>query len=163
MPCLNKCLPKSYQTRIHLRKLTYTSPTLVIFLESSPNNLRTNRRSILTKLTYGRGPSSQELPNQLILQTGHRNAAAKNCTLNSKCNKCCNWTCCSDSANFTKPCTNQAWCSFPDKPHSKLVYFNNPPFKNLQNSSQRLKDLDPGTTQPEGNSTYLNNPLKCLN
>ena len=53
----------------------------------------------------------QELPNQMVLQTRHRNAAAKNCTLNSKCNKICRWTCCSDSVNFTEPCTNLACCS----------------------------------------------------
>ena len=65
---------------------------------------------MITKLTYG-VRTSQELPNQLVLQTRHRNAAAKNCTLNSKCNKSCRWTCCSDSVNFTEPCTNLAWCS----------------------------------------------------
>ena len=31
----------------------------------------------MTKLTYGMGPTSQELPNQLVLQTGHRNTQAK--------------------------------------------------------------------------------------
>ena len=40
--------------------------------------------------------------------------------------KDCNLTCCSDPVNFTGPYTNLAWCSFPDTPHSKLVYLNNP-------------------------------------
>ena len=39
--------------------------------------LQTNIRSIFSSSPMGMGPSSLELPNQLILQTGHRNAEAK--------------------------------------------------------------------------------------
>ena len=39
--------------------------------------LKTHIRSICSSSPMGMGPSSLELPNQLILQTGHRNAEAK--------------------------------------------------------------------------------------
>ena len=39
--------------------------------------LQTNIRSIFSNSPMGMGPSSLELPNQLILHTGHRNAEAK--------------------------------------------------------------------------------------
>ena len=54
----------------------YTSPTLNSTSKISPT-LQTNTRSILLNSPMGKGPSSFELPIQLILQTGHRNAEAK--------------------------------------------------------------------------------------
>ena len=54
----------------------YTSPTLISTNKISPT-LQTNIRSIFSSSPMGMGPSSLELPNQLILQTGHRNAEAK--------------------------------------------------------------------------------------
>ena len=63
----------------------YTSPTLNSTFKYhlfkcnhkiSPT-LQTNIRSIFSSSPMGMGPSSLELPNQLILQTGHRNAEAK--------------------------------------------------------------------------------------
>ena len=57
----------------------YTSPTLISINKISPT-LQTNIRSIFSSSPMGMGPSSLELPNQLILQTGHRNAKAKTAT-----------------------------------------------------------------------------------
>ena len=53
-------------------------------------------RSILTKLTYGMGPTSQELPNQLVLQTGHRNTLAKSVPWTPNATNVASGTCCSD-------------------------------------------------------------------
>ena len=54
----------------------YTSPALNSNQQISPT-LQTNIRSIFSSSPMGMGPSTLELPNQLILQTGHRNAEAK--------------------------------------------------------------------------------------
>ena len=50
----------------------------------------------MTKLTYWKIGPTQELPNQLVLQTGHRNAGAKTAPWTPNATKCCKWTCCSD-------------------------------------------------------------------
>ena len=50
----------------------------------------------MTKLTYWKKGPTQELPNQLVLQTGHRNTLAKSVPWTPNATKCCKWTCCSD-------------------------------------------------------------------
>ena len=55
--------------------LTYFNYLRIAHLLYSTNKQR--KRSILTKLTYWNKGTTQELPNQLVLQTGHRNTLAK--------------------------------------------------------------------------------------
>ena len=53
------------------------SPVILLGgLSVNLNHLK-RKRSILTKLTYWKKGPTQELPNQLVLQTGHRNTLAK--------------------------------------------------------------------------------------
>ena len=75
-------MPKNSRAGIRLRKVTYTSPTL-LFLDKNSPTLQISTDQFLLSSPIGMGSTSQELPNQLVLQTGHRNAAAKSCTLNS--------------------------------------------------------------------------------
>ena len=50
----------------------------------------------MTKLTSWKKGPTQELPNQLVLQTGHRNTLAKSVPWTPNATNCCKWTCCSD-------------------------------------------------------------------
>ena len=59
------------------KRTTYSSPTLKFLFKKLTYFIQPKQDSILTKLTYGMGPTSQELPNQLVLQTRYRNAGAK--------------------------------------------------------------------------------------
>ena len=66
-------LAKKLTDRDSPKRSTYTSPTLKFLFKKLIYFIQPRTRLILTKLTYGMGPTSQELPNQLVLQTGHRN------------------------------------------------------------------------------------------
>ena len=92
-------------------------------------------RSILTKLTYGMGPTSQELPNQLVLQTGHRNTLAKSVPWTPNATNVASGLA-AQTCQFDRPCTNLAWCSFPGEPLCQRIHLISP-HKNLQDSSQR--------------------------
>ena len=98
--------------------------------EISSPTLQTIIRSILTKLTYWDRTHSQELPNQLVLQNWTQECRSQNCTLNSKCNKCCKWTCCSDlpiwqalyqpGMVLLPRWTTEAWTSPPQQPPTTI-------------------------------------------
>ena len=90
-----------------------------VLLNSSPT-----LKIILRSIFYS--SSFQELPNQLVLQTGHRNAAAKTAPWTLHATQRLQSDLLLRPVNFTEHCTNLAWYFFPDKPHSKLVYLNNP-------------------------------------
>ena len=75
-------MPKNSRAGIHLRKVTYTSPILLFLNKNSPT-FQISTDQFLLSSPMGMGPTSQELPNQLVLQTRYRNVAAKSCTLNS--------------------------------------------------------------------------------
>ena len=50
-----------------------------------------------------------------------------------------------------------SWCSSPSEPQrSELVHFNSPPQEFTKQQPKLHRDQDPGTTEPEGNSTHLN-------
>ena len=57
-------------------------------------------------------PIPKELPNQQILQTRHRNAAAKTAPWTPNATKVANGLV-AQTCQFDKPCTDLAWCSFP--------------------------------------------------
>ena len=105
----------------------------------------------MTKLTYWKKGPTQELPNQLVLQTGHRNTLAKSVP----------WTLSSTNvesdlllrlANSTS--LVPTWHGAPSQVNHCVPKDspNQPPHKNLQDSSQRyLIDQDPRTTHLAGN------------
>ena len=62
------------------------------------------------------------------------------------------------TCQFDKPCDDLAQCSFPGEQNSEIVHLNSPPQVNLQ-LKPNVKTQDPGTTQPEGNSTHLSNKI----
>ena len=93
-------LPKNSQTGIRLREVVWEPTPHLLELSKKAHLLystnKKRKRSILTKLTYWKIGPTQELPNQLVLQTGHRNAGAKTAPWTPNATKCCKWTCCSD-------------------------------------------------------------------
>ena len=105
---------KNWRTGIRLRKVP-TSHLLYLFYSKISPTLKTNRRSILIKLTSWEGPTSQELPNKLILQTGHRNAQAKHAPWTPNATNIAIGLA-AQTCQFDKPCTNLAWYSFPGEP-----------------------------------------------
>ena len=72
-PLIKFSFGKKLMDRDLPKRSTYTSPTLKFLFKKLIYFIQPRTRLILTKLTYGVGPTSQELPNQLVLQTGHRN------------------------------------------------------------------------------------------
>ena len=76
-PLIKFTFAKQLTDRDLPKRTTYSSPTLKFLCKNLTYFIQPRTRSILTKLTYGMGPTSQELPNQLVLQTGHRNTQAK--------------------------------------------------------------------------------------
>ena len=137
------------------KRSTYTSHTLKFLFKKFTYFIQPRTRSILTKLTYGMGPTSQELPNQLVLQTGHRNTLAKSVPWTPNATNIASGLA-AQTCQFDRPCTNLAWCSFPGELLCQRTHLISP-HKNLQDSSQRyLLDQDPATTQTEGNFTPIN-------
>ena len=72
-PLIKFTFAKKLTDRDSPKRNTYTSPTLQFLFEKLIYFIQPRTRLILTKPTYGMGPTSQELPNHLVLQTGHRN------------------------------------------------------------------------------------------
>ena len=70
--CSVKCVRQHFPSISYILHLTCFN-----FNHKISPTLQTNIRSIFSSSPMGMGPSSLELPNQLILQTGHRNAEAK--------------------------------------------------------------------------------------
>ena len=104
----------AYEKNLNLTDFTY-------FIQKSSPTLKTKRRSILTKLTYGRDPLPRNFPISWYykLDTGMHKPNihpelenATNVAIGLAAQTC----------QFDKPCTNLAWCSFPGEPHSELVY-----------------------------------------
>ena len=92
---------KSQQTGIRLRKVV-SGPTphlLQLCKESSPtlfNQQNKEKDQFWLSSPTGKTGPTQELPNQLVLQTGHRNTLAKSVPWTPNATNCCKWTCCSD-------------------------------------------------------------------
>ena len=72
-PLIKFTFAKKLMDRDSPKRSTYTSPTFKFLFKKLIYFIQPRTRLILTKLTYGMGPTSQELPNQLVLQTRHRN------------------------------------------------------------------------------------------
>ena len=134
----------------------YTSPTLNSTSKISPS-LQTNSRSILLNWPMGKGPSSLELPIQLILQTGHRNAEAKTAPWTPNATQRLQVDLLLRLANLTDlvPIWHGAQPRRTRKP--EIVYLFSPPLQFTKQQPKVWIDLDPSTTQPEGNST----PYSC--
>ena len=131
----------------------YTSPALNSTNKISPT-LQTNIRSIFSSSPMGMGPSSLELPNQLILQTGHRNAEAKTAPWTPNATQRLQVDLLLRLANFTSlvPTWHGAQPRRTRKP--EMVHLS-PALQFTKQQPKVWKDLDPGTTQPEGNLTPL--------
>ena len=138
----------------------YTSPTLNSTSKISPT-LQTDSRSILSSSPMGKGPSSLELPIQLILQTGHRNAEAKTAPWTPNATQRLQVDLLLRPANFTDlvPTWHGAQPRRTRKP--EMVYLFSPPLQFTKQQPKVWIDLDPGTTQPEGNFTPLHLQLLC--
>ena len=132
----------------------YTSPTWNSTSKISPT-LQTNIRSILSSSPMGMGPSSLELPIQLILQTGHRNAEAKTAPWTLHETQRFQSDLLLRPANFTSlvPTWHGAQPRRTRKP--EMVHLISSPLQFTKQQPKVWIDLDPGTTQPEGNSTPL--------
>ena len=108
--------------------MIYTSPTLHYFYMKKAHLLYKPLiiRSILSKLTYWERTHTQELPNQLILQTGHRNAQAKMHPELQMQHKVAGGLA-AQTCQFDKPCTNLAWCSSQVNLFAKWFHLIKPP------------------------------------
>ena len=124
-------------------------------LQMSPT-LQTNIRSIFSSSPMGMGPSSLELPNQLILQTGHRNAEAKTATWTPNSTQRLQMDLLLRLANL-HALYQPGMVLNPRGPESLKWSNSSAPLFNSQNSSQKCEKTKilPGTTQPEGNLTPL--------
>ena len=132
----------------------YTSPTLYITSKLSPT-LQTDSRSILSSSPMGKGPSSLELPIQLILQTGHRNAEAKTAPWTPNATQRLQVDLLLRPTNLTDlvPTWHGAQPRRTRKP--EMVHLFSPPLQFTKQQPKVWIDPDPDTTQPEGNSTPL--------
>ena len=104
----------------------------------------------------GMGPSSLELPNQLILQTGHRNAETKTAPWTPNATQRLQVDLLLRLANSTNlvPTWHGAQPRRTRKP--EMVHLISPPPLQFTKQQPKVwKDIDPGTTQPEGNLTPL--------
>ena len=117
--------------------------------------LQTNIRSIFSSSPMGMGPSSLELPNQLILQTGHRNAETKTVPWTPNATQRLQVDLLLRLANSTSlvPTWHGAQPRRTRKP--EMVHLIRPPLQFTKQQPKVWKDLDPGTTQPEGNLILL--------
>ena len=117
--------------------------------------LQTDIRSIFSSSPMGMGPSSLELPNQLILQTGHRNAEAKTVPWTPNATQRLQMDLLLRLANSTSlvPTWHGAQPRRTRKP--EMVHLISPPLQFTKQQPKVWKDQDPGTTQPEGNLTPL--------
>ena len=117
--------------------------------------LQTNIRSILSSSPMGMGPSSLELPNQLILQTGHRNAEAKTAPWTPNATQRLQVDLLLRLANSTSlvPTWHGAQPRRTRKP--EMVHLIRSPLQFTKQQPKVWKDQDPGTMQPEGNLTPL--------
>ena len=88
--------PKKNWAWIPLRKVTLQLPYFNFFIEKNLLLYKTDIRSILTKLTYDDGSHFPGASQSAGTANWTQECRSQNCTLNSKCNKCCKWTCCSD-------------------------------------------------------------------
>ena len=132
----------------------YTSPALI---STKKYHLlsQTNIRSISSSSPMGMGPSSLELPNQLILQTGHRNAEAKTAPWTPNATQRLQMDLLLRLANSTSlvPTWHGAQPRMNRK--SEMVHLIRTPLQFTKQQPKVWKDQDPGTTQSEGNLTPL--------
>ena len=147
----------------HSEKISQHFPSICYFLhltclkinqQISPT-WKTNIRSICSSSPMGMGPSSLELPNQLILQTGHRNAEAKTAPWTPNATQRLQVDLLLRPANSTGlvPTWHGAQPRRTRKP--EMVHLISPPLQFTKQQPKVWKDLDPGTTWPEGNFTPL--------
>ena len=122
--------------------------------EISPT-LQTNIRSIFSSSPMWMGPSSLELPNQLILQTGHRNAEAKTAPWTPNATQRLQVDLLLRLANSTSLVPTWHGAQPRRTRKSEMVYLISPPLQFIKQQPKVRRDLDPGTTQPEGNLTNL--------
>ena len=123
-------------------------------LQISPT-LQTNIRSIFSSSPMGMGPSSRELPNQLILQTGHRNAEAKTAPWTPNATQRLQMDLLLRLANLTSPVPTWLGAQPRRTRKPEMVHLISPPLQFTKQQPKVWKDQDPGTTQPEGNLTPL--------
>ena len=154
--------PKKNRAGVPLREMIYSLSSLLYFIQKRVYFTKQKIRSILTQLTYLDRNHSQELPNQLVLQTGHRNAEAK---------KPAPWILHAtqrlqsdlllEHANLT--CPVPTWHGAPAQVNqwAKMVRLNSPPQK-FTRQVKSFRTQDPGTTQPEGNFTHLTMLRWCI-
>ena len=117
--------------------------------------LQTNIRSIFSSSPMGMGPSSLELPNQLILQTGHRNAEAKTATWTPNATQRLQVDLLLRLANLTGPVPTWHGAQPRRTRKPEMVHLISPPLEFTKQQPKAWTDQDPGTTQPEGNLTPL--------
>ena len=55
------------------------------------------------------------------------------------------------TCQFDRPCTNLAWCSFPDEPQVPKDSSKQPPTRIYKTAAKEMKDQDPRTTHLVGN------------
>ena len=112
-------------------------------------------QTILSSSPMGMGPSFVELPNQLILQTGHRNAEAKTAPWTPNATQRLQVDLLLRLANSTSlvPTWHGAQPRRTRKP--EMVHLISPPLQFTKQQPKVWKDQDPGKTQPEGNLTPL--------
>ena len=124
------------------------------FNQQISSTLQTNIRSIFSSSPMGMGPSSLELPNQLILQTGHRNAEAKTAPWTPNATQRLQVDLLLRLANSTSlvPTWHGAQ---PRGPESLKWSTSSVPLFNSQNSSQKCEKTKILAKQPEGNLTPL--------
>ena len=116
---------------------------------------------MITNLTYG-VRTSQELPNQLILQTGHRNAAAKSCTLNSSWNQKVSIWLAAQTLSISQNLVS-TWHGAPPK-QTKLWTgpLKQPPNKLILHSKPKLQTKILAQHSTEGNSPQLKPKKKTV-
>ena len=152
------CMYSNYQEKLgqHIASIFYILHLMYFnFNQQISPTLKTSTRSILSSSPMGKEHSSLELPNQLILQTGQRNAEAKTATWTLHETERFQSDLLLRSANFTSlvPTWHGAQPRRTRKP--EMVHLISSPLQFIKQQSKVWIDLDPGTTQPEGNLTPL--------
>ena len=130
-------------------------PTCFNFNQQISPTLQTNIRSIFSSSPMGMGPFSLELSNQLILQTGHRNAEAKTAPWTPNATQRLQEDLLLRLANLTSPVPTWHGAQPRRTRKPEMVHLISPPLQCTKQQPKVWKDQDPGTTQPDGNLTPL--------